>query len=61
MKASLGVVAILASLVGLDVVDSDRTVVVVAGWAWFLGLLAIGLAILASTFTERRQRRPGPQ
>lgn len=61
MKAILGVVAILASLVGLDIVDSDRTVVVVAGWAWFLSLLAIGLALLASTFAERRQGRPGQQ
>lgn len=44
------------ALVGLDVVDSTRTVVVVAGYLWFAILAAIALALAVATLRARRVR-----
>ena len=44
------------ALVGLDVVDSARTVVVVAGYLWFAILAASALALAVATLRARRAR-----
>ncbi len=44
------------ALVGLDVVDSTRTVVVVAGYLWFAILAAIALALAVAALRIRRVR-----
>ncbi len=53
MKVILGAVALLASVMGLDVIDSDRQVVVVAGWVWFLVLVAAGLLLVGTSVVQR--------
>lgn len=52
MKVILGTVALLASLMGLDVVDSDRQVVVLAGWVWFVVLVVAGLLLLGTSVAQ---------
>lgn len=52
-RVLLGLGLVAAGLIGLDVVDSDRTVVVVAGWSWCVLLVGAGLAL-----TARVLRRP---
>lgn len=54
LQLLLAVGLVAAGLIGLDVfVDSDRTVVVVAGWSWCVLLAGAGLAL-----TTRVLRRP---
>lgn len=42
------------SLLGLDVVDSARTVVVVGGYVWFAALAGLALVLLGGAFRSRR-------
>lgn len=44
------------ALVGLDVVDSARTIVVVAGYLWFAILATIALTLALITLRARRAR-----
>lgn len=42
------------SLLGLDVVDSARTVVVVGGYVWFAALACLALVLAGCAFRSRR-------
>lgn len=48
----LGAAVLLAalSLVGLDVVDSARTVVVVAGYLWFAGFSSAAVLLIVASY-----------
>ncbi len=56
-KPLLGALAILVSLIGLDVVDSDVGIVVVAGWLWFFVLVVAGVVLLAAALAQTVKRR----
>lgn len=56
LRLAAAVLLLVLALVGLDVVDSARTVVVVAGYLWFTILTATALALSVAALRARRAR-----